>query len=31
VVHFDDDGELLPDGQVVVDRRWAMSLSASSS
>jgi hypothetical protein len=25
VVVFDDDGELLPDGQVVLDRRWALT------
>jgi hypothetical protein len=25
VVLFDDDGELLPDGQVVLDRRWTLA------
>ncbi|WP_138760032.1 DUF5999 family protein [Modestobacter altitudinis] len=25
VVVFDDDGELLPDGQVVLDRRWQLA------
>jgi hypothetical protein len=25
VVLFDDDGELLPDGQVVLDRRWQLA------
>ncbi|WP_222194884.1 DUF5999 family protein [Modestobacter italicus] len=25
VVLFDDDGELLPDGRVVLDRRWTLS------
>jgi hypothetical protein len=25
VVLFDDDGELLPDGQVVLTRRWALA------
>ena len=25
VVLFDDDGELLPDGRVVLDRRWALA------
>jgi hypothetical protein len=25
VVVFDDDGELLPDGHVVLDRRWALT------
>jgi hypothetical protein len=25
VVLFDDDGELLPDGQVVLTRRWTLA------
>ncbi|WP_299950811.1 DUF5999 family protein [uncultured Modestobacter sp.] len=25
VLLFDDDGELLPDGRVVLDRRWTLS------
>jgi hypothetical protein len=28
VVLFDDDGELLPDGQVVLTRPWAMTSSS---